>query len=73
MPQIIHAMRFLPFFFALAFLPPEEQIRQRIVPHDQEEAKEKRSDLYCVGHGLTIVKQHSPRICDRRVVMIANS
>ena len=72
MPQIIHAIRFLPFFFALALLPPEEQIRQRIVPHDQEKAGEKRGELYCVGHGLTIVQQHSPRICERSVVMIAN-
>jgi len=60
MPQIIHAIRFLPFFFAFALLPPEEQIRQRIVPPDQEKAGEKRGNLCCVGHGLTIVQQHSP-------------
>jgi len=60
MPQIIPAIRFLPFFFALALLPPEEQIRQRIVPHDREEAEEKRSKLCCVGHGLTIHLLHSP-------------
>lgn len=54
------AIRFLPFFVALALLPPQEQIRQRIVPPDQEEAGEKRGDLYCVGHGLTIHLLHSP-------------
>ena len=36
----VAAIRFRPFFFALALLPPEEQIRQRIAPHDQEEAGE---------------------------------
>ena len=51
---------FLPLFFALALLPPQEQIRQRIAPHDQEEAVEKRGNLCCVGHGLTIHLLHFP-------------
>lgn len=51
---------FLPFFFALALLPPEEQIRHGIVPPDPEEAEEKSGDFIYVGHDLTIVQQHSP-------------
>lgn len=57
-PQTPSSARFPPFFFALALLPPEEQIRQEIVSHDQEEAEEKRGDFIYVGHGLTIVQQH---------------
>jgi len=45
MTQTIPAIRFLPFFFALALLPPEEQIRQRIVPPDQKETREKCGKL----------------------------
>jgi len=49
------AIRFLPFFFALALLSPEEQIRHDIASHVQEETREKNGNLCCVGHGSTIV------------------